>query len=138
MVLSTTAAYMMLFMPAYAVQHLHFPAASAFHSPFDQHMLGRALKESLDYRLQHPFMDVAALAPMLCPQTHLREAGLDAWINHFNLQVEERHNASADALATAELALILFSRARAQHIDSEFAQYLHDHLDQPNAGPWVS
>ena len=100
----------------------------AFHSPFDQHMLGRALKESLDYRLQHPFMDVAALAPMLCPQTHLREAGLDAWVKHFNLQVEERHNASADALATAELALILFSRARAQHIDSP--QALQQRLNQ--------
>lgn len=100
----------------------------AFHSPFDQHMLGRALKESLDYRLQHPFMDVATLAPMLCPQTHLREAGLDAWVKHFNLQVEDRHNASADALATAELALILFSRARAQHIDSP--QALQQRLNQ--------
>lgn len=74
-------------------------------------MLTRALKDSLGYRLQHPFMDVAALAPMLCPQFNPRQAGLDHWINHFNLQVEDRHNASADALATAELALILFSRA---------------------------
>ena len=100
----------------------------AFHAPFDQHMLGRALKDSLGYRLQHPFMDVAALAPMLCPQVNVREAGLDYWINHFNLQVEDRHNASADALATAELALILFSRARAQHIDSP--QALQQRLNQ--------
>ena len=100
----------------------------AFHAPFDQHMLGRALKESLGYRLQHPFMDVAALAPMLCPQVNLREAGLDHWINHFNLQVEDRHNASADALATAELALILFSRARVQGIDSP--QALQQRLNQ--------
>ena len=100
----------------------------AFHAPFDQHMLGRALKDSLGYRLQHPFMDVAALAPMLCPQVNVREAGLDYWINHFNLQVEDRHNASADALATAELALILFSRARAQYIDSP--QALQQRLNQ--------
>lgn len=93
----------------------------AFHAPFDQHMLTRALKDSLGYRLQHTFMDVAALAPMLCPQADLREAGLDNWIKHFNLQVEERHNASADALATAELALILFNRARAQHLDNPLA-----------------
>ena len=73
-------------------------------------------------------MDVAALAPMLCPQVHQREAGLDQWINHFNLQVEDRHNASADALATAELALILFSRARAQGIDSP--QALQQRLNQ--------
>jgi DNA polymerase-3 subunit epsilon len=34
------------------------------------------------------------------------------------LQVEERHHASADAQVTAELALILFSQARRQQLDS--------------------
>jgi len=90
----------------------------AFHAPFDQHMLGRALKDSLGYRLQHPFLDVADMAPLLCPQVHIREAGLDDWLKHFKLQVGERHHASADALATAELALILFNRARQQQIHS--------------------
>lgn len=93
----------------------------AFHAPFDQHMLGRALKDSLGYRLAHPFLDVADLAPLLCPQAHIREAGLDDWIAHFNLQVGERHHASADALATAKLMLILFSRARQQGLDSPAA-----------------
>ncbi|WP_207284142.1 PolC-type DNA polymerase III [Pseudomonas sp. FW300-N2F2] len=88
----------------------------AFHAPFDSHMLGRALKDHLGYRLQHPFLDVADLAPMLCPQANLRKSGLDEWIDWFKLQVFDRHNASADALATAELALILFSRARQQQI----------------------
>ncbi|SCY79546.1 MULTISPECIES: PolC-type DNA polymerase III [unclassified Pseudomonas] len=90
----------------------------AFHAPFDSHMLGRALKDHLGYRLQHPFLDVADLAPMLCPQANLRKSGLDEWIDWFKLQVFDRHNASADALATAELALILFSRARQQQIHS--------------------
>lgn len=90
----------------------------AFHAPFDSHMLGRALKDYLGHRLQHPFLDVADLAPMLCPQAHLRRSGLDEWIDWFKLQVFDRHNASADALATAELALILFSRARQQQIHS--------------------
>lgn len=90
----------------------------AFHAPFDQHMLGRALKDSLGYRLQHPFLDIADMAPLLCPKAHIREAGLDDWIDYFKLQVGERHHASADALATAELALILFSRARQQQIHS--------------------
>ncbi|RON17327.1 3'-5' exonuclease [Pseudomonas frederiksbergensis] len=90
----------------------------AFHAPFDQHMLGRALKEHLGYKLQHPFLDVADIAPLLCPLAHFREAGLDEWIDWFKLEVFERHNASADALATAELMLILFSRARQQQIHS--------------------
>ncbi|VVM52562.1 DNA polymerase III PolC-type [Pseudomonas fluorescens] len=90
----------------------------AFHAPFDQHMLGRALKDHLGYKLHHPFLDVANLAPLLCPQANIREGGLDEWIDWFKLEVFERHNASADALATAELALILFSRARQQQIYS--------------------
>ncbi|MNM47615.1 DNA polymerase III PolC-type [compost metagenome] len=90
----------------------------AFHAAFDQRMLARALKESLGYRLQQPFLDVAELAPMLNPDTILREAGLDDWVARFGLQVEERHHASADAQVTAELALILFSQARRQQLDS--------------------
>lgn len=93
----------------------------AFHAPFDQHILQRALKRQLGYRLQHPFLDVADLAPLLCPDARLRRAGLDDWLAHFRLQAAERHNASADALATAELALILFSKARRQGLDSLLA-----------------
>ncbi len=100
----------------------------AFHAPFDQHMLCRALKDSLGYRLTHTFLDVADIAPLLCPDAPLREAGLDDWVNHFNLHVGERHHASADALATAELMLILLNRARQQHIDSP--QALQERLAQ--------
>ena len=57
----------------------------AFHAPFDEHMLGRALKDSLGYTLQHLFIDVAELAPMLCPDALLRAAGLDDWTAHFGL-----------------------------------------------------
>ncbi|MEQ6924074.1 3'-5' exonuclease [Pseudomonas mosselii] len=90
----------------------------AFHAPFDQRMLARALKDSLGLRLQHPFLDVAELAPMLNPDTVLREAGLDDWIARFGLEIQARHHASADAQVTAELALILFSQARRQQLDS--------------------
>ncbi|TBU92889.1 3'-5' exonuclease [Phytopseudomonas dryadis] len=90
----------------------------AFHAGFDQRMLARALKETLGLRLRHTFLDVAELAPMLCPQAGIRQGGLDDWTRHFGLQVHQRHHASADALVTAELALILFSRARRQQLDS--------------------
>ncbi|MCU1717786.1 PolC-type DNA polymerase III [Pseudomonas sp. 5P_3.1_Bac2] len=90
----------------------------AFHAGFDQRMLARALLETLDLRLQHRFFDVAELAPMLNPAANIRHGGLDDWIAHFHLQVLQRHHASADALATAELALILFRQARRQQLDS--------------------
>lgn len=93
----------------------------AFHAPFDQQMLARALKEEFNYKLRHPFLDLADLAPMLCPQAGLSKGGLDDWMSFFGLANLQRHNAYADALATAELALILFSRARRQGLDSAYA-----------------
>ncbi|MBC9248983.1 DNA polymerase III subunit epsilon [Pseudomonas alcaligenes] len=89
----------------------------AFHAAFDQHMLARALKQSLGLRLRHPFLDVAELAPLLCAEAPPRCHDLDDWLQHFQLQVSNRHHASADALATAELALILLSRAKRQGLD---------------------
>jgi DNA polymerase-3 subunit epsilon len=99
----------------------------AFHAEFDQRMLARALKLSLGYRLQHGFFDVAEIAPLLYPKANLPHAGLDDWTQHFSLQVHQRHHASADALVTAELALILFSKARQQGMDTLPA--LQQHLN---------
>lgn len=90
----------------------------AFHAGFDQYMLARALKTSLGYKLRHQFLDVAEIAPMLCPDNRPSRNGLDDWTQHFRLQVLQRHHASADALVTAEIALILFSRARRQGVNS--------------------
>ncbi|AYF88914.1 3'-5' exonuclease [Pseudomonas sp. JS3066] len=93
----------------------------AFHATFDQRMLSRALKQDLDHRLRHCFLDIAELAPMLCPESGIRNGGLDQWVEYFGLQVQQRHNASADALVTAEIALILFSRARRQGLETPAA-----------------
>lgn len=105
----------------------------AFHAGFDQRMLSRALKQSLGYRLQHNFFDIAELAPMLCPDASLERAGLDDWVKHFGLQVQQRHNASADALATAELGLIMLSKARQQQLDNLLA--LQQRLNQWSRRP---
>ncbi|MET1077113.1 MAG: 3'-5' exonuclease [Pseudomonas sp.] len=90
----------------------------AFHAPFDQRMLGRAVDQQLGQRLASEFLDIAELAPLLNPQVVLRNAGLDDWTAHFGLRAQQRHSASADALVTAELALILFHQARRQGLDS--------------------
>lgn len=90
----------------------------AFHAGFDRQMLSRALLQTLGYRLPNPFLDVAEMAPLLNPDAGIRHGGLDDWVQRFGLQVLQRHLASADALVTAELALILFSQARRQGIDS--------------------
>lgn len=89
----------------------------AFHAPFDQRMLARALKSELGYTLDNPFLDVADLAPMLFPEVLTRRGSLDYWMNYFGIDIAQRHHASADALATAEIALILFNRAQRMGIE---------------------
>ncbi|GGK04581.1 3'-5' exonuclease [Pseudomonas matsuisoli] len=84
----------------------------AFHADFDQRMLTRAFKEDLGYSFQHPFLDIAELAPLLHPDALPPRAGLDDWIAYFGLGVGQRHHASADALVSAELVLMLFNHAR--------------------------
>ena len=98
----------------------------AFHAPFDQRMLSRALKQELGYSLKHIFLDVADLAPMLFPEAALKRNGLDDWLKYFKIQIPQRHHASADAMATAQIALILFHRAQSKGIGriDELAQAL--------------
>lgn len=84
----------------------------AFHAPFDQRMLTRALQDELGYKLEHRFIDIADLAPLLYPEAFVNRGGLDHWIKHFRIDIPQRHHAAADALATAEIALILFNRAQ--------------------------
>ncbi|MCW3147407.1 3'-5' exonuclease [Stutzerimonas stutzeri] len=98
----------------------------AFHAPFDQRMLARALKKELGYTLENTFLDVAELAPMLFPQALIHRGGLDHWLEYFHIDNPQRHHASADAMATAEIALILMNRAQRMGIGriDELAQRL--------------
>lgn len=89
---------------------------AAFHAPFDQRMLVRSSREELGRRLRHTFIDVAELAPLLVPEAKLADGKLDDWQAYFGLSNEQRHHAAADALATAQIMLILLSRAHAQGI----------------------
>lgn len=86
----------------------------AFHARFDERMLARALRRELDYRLQHHFLDVAEIAPMVFPEKAAECISLDDWQRHFELTNSQRHNAGADAQATAEIMLILLNRLAKQ------------------------
>lgn len=90
----------------------------AFHANFDQRMLVREMDDAFSYDLHHAFYDVAEIAPLLYPDHCMRNPGLDDWVSFFGLQVLQRHNASADAMVTAELMLILLRRAQDQGITS--------------------
>ncbi len=79
----------------------------AFHVAFDQKMINRALKACLGLRLEHPWLDLAFLAPALEPRIARHTRTLDDWMARFGIGNYARHSALADALATAELFLAL-------------------------------
>jgi len=83
----------------------------AFHAPFDRRVLRRAVKKHLGSSFDNPFLDLADIAPALLADIAPARAGLDEWLQACGLQVSERHHAAADALATAELLLVVLQRA---------------------------
>jgi len=87
----------------------HRDVLVAFHADFDRTVLDRALRQQLGMRLPNLWLDLAVLAPALVPNH--RNRVLDDWLTEFGLRAHVRHNATADAFATAELLLILLNRA---------------------------
>lgn len=92
----------------------------AFHVTFDETMIRRALRQYLGHTLKHPWLDLAYVMPALYPPLAYSHRVLDDWIARFNIRIEARHNALADALATAQLLQVAQAQARRNDI-SDFA-----------------
>ncbi len=89
----------------------------AFHVAFDETMIRRAMRSYLGHNFRHPWLDLAYVLPALWQERNLRS--LDDWSVRFAIHNENRHNAVADALATAELLLVAMAGARtAKEINS--------------------
>ena len=92
----------------------------AFHVTFDQTMIRRALREYLGLSFKHPWLDLAYVMPGLNPALARKYHALDDWIGHFNIRIDARHNALADALATAQLLQVAHAQAGSKDI-ADFA-----------------
>lgn len=90
----------------------------AYHANFDHILLDRALREYLGVRAPSVWLDLAWLAPALCPEAKLGHVSLDVWLTTFDLSSEGRHSAIGDAYMTAELFLVLLSRAHGYGIST--------------------
>lgn len=84
----------------------------AFHAAFDRTLIERACRLHRGRRPGNRWMDLAHLAEVVAPDVPARS--LDEWMAHFGIVCSRRHEAAADALATAELLLMLWPRAAAQ------------------------
>jgi DNA polymerase III subunit epsilon len=84
----------------------------AFHAAFDREVLQRALRGQGALELANPWVDLE----FLCAVTSGEIPGgtLDTWLQHFGIHCPRRHEATADALAEAELLLRLWPRLRAE------------------------
>lgn len=83
----------------------------AFHVTFDETMIKRALRDHLGFNFKHPWLDLAYVMPGLNPPLAKKYRALDHWIGHSNIRIDARHNALADALATAQLLQVAYAQA---------------------------
>ncbi len=81
----------------------------AFHAPFDRALIGRAIPG-----WKPRWLDLAQLAPALLPARARSCTSLDDWLAAFAIGHPARHDAVADAYATAQLMLVLLAEAERQ------------------------
>lgn len=81
-----------------------------WHAAFDRRMIERATEAALGRVAPQPWLELAQVAPLLHPQVPAKS--LDDWLDHFGIRCAPRHQAAADALATAELLLRLWPALR--------------------------
>lgn len=108
--------------PAHALTQWLAYAADAplagFRVDFDRLVIERTVRDVLRRRIRNKWLDLASLLPAVFPQ-HARSAhSLDEWTRLFGIDIYERHNAVADALATAQLLQIAFPRAAEEGVRS--------------------
>lgn len=104
----------------------------AYHADFDRAMIGRAMRNFLGTSLSNRWIDLAVVAPGLFPEHAARHRALDDWTDHFGIENLNRHNAVADACATAQLLLVLLARAQAKGLAT-----LRDILDLEKDQRWL-
>ena len=103
-----------------------------FHAGFDDALIRRAMRESLGERFARRWIDLAQLAPELLPEEARARTHLDAWLERFGIEVFSRHDAVADALATAQLLLALLPRAAERRVATLDAM-----VSDPGAARWL-
>jgi DNA polymerase-3 subunit epsilon len=104
-----------------------------FHARFDDIMIGKAVRKHLGMRFRRHWLDLAWLAPALRAAPEERSRGLDDWLQHFGIVNYNRHDALADALATAQLFQVL-----GRHAESGGHTHTEALLEAARSAEWLS
>lgn len=83
----------------------------AFRADFDRVFVSRAAREVLDITPANAWLDLAQLAPCFFPEHAAGAQSLDDWMRIFGIENYARHEALADAVATAQLLQVVLARA---------------------------
>ena len=83
-----------------------------FHVAFDRAVIERACRAALGRAAAAVWIDLEPLAAITHPAVAAK--ALDEWLDHFGIVCLQRHQATADTLATAELLLRLWPRLCAE------------------------
>ncbi|HEX4880456.1 MAG TPA: exonuclease domain-containing protein [Limnobacter sp.] len=78
----------------------------AFHSWFDEILINKAMRKVLGRSTHRHWLDLEHLAAVLHRENH--QLPLDVWMHRYGIVCEERHQAAADVLATAQLLMKLW------------------------------
>lgn len=90
----------------------------AFNADFDRIVIERATRGALGIKPANAWLDLAILLPALFPRHAAAALTLDQWMRAFGIDNYARHDAVADALATAQLLLVTLARARRENVTS--------------------
>lgn len=104
----------------------------AYHAEFDQAMIDRAARSYLGCGLDLPWIDLAWVLPELFRERIDAQVQLDPWLEQFGIGNFLRHNAVADAYATAQLLLVALTRGAALGKESASA-----FIDMEKARRWL-
>jgi DNA polymerase-3 subunit epsilon len=81
----------------------------AYRADFDRGMLERELREVLGVKPPNLWLDLARLLPAFYPDNECRT--MDDWLQRFSIRMVARHDALADALATAQMLQVALAAA---------------------------
>lgn len=90
----------------------------AYHAEFDRRMIAKAMKEFLGVEIEMQWIDLAYIMPELFRDLIDRVVGLDEWMQRFDIENIQRHNAVSDSFATAKLLQVAMTRGSALGRDS--------------------
>jgi DNA polymerase-3 subunit epsilon len=105
----------------------------AYHVVFDQTMIRRAISQYLGISFKHSWLDLAYIMPALNPSLAAQLRTLDDWNGHFDIHNDDRHNALADAIVTAQL----FQVAQVQAMKKIISNF-SDFIDLEKSQRWLN